>query len=255
MVTLIFLTAVKTNFESYRIVKYFIVQETAGLTIGVIILFSMPILLIGIIIIIKLAIAPFHFWVVTALQSLQGWPFRWVVTFQKLPGTLMLTQILDAKRFVLLVIGRILCSIQMMITFKPKTIILLSTTVTSRWVIITIFDSIFNLVFISAYFLGVALLLNESVREQGIDVEYLFMLVLLRFPLTIIFIFKVGILLLTVKFNLPLIFAFLISTLGATLAYIEILKSYITRREVFFKLFNNKLGGILALLIIILIVF
>jgi len=112
----------------------------------------------------------------------------------------------------------------------------------------------FNLVFLGTYFFSVALLLNESIREQTINVEYIFILVLLSFPLTIIFIFKVAILLITVTFNTPLLLIFLLSTLGATLAYMELLKSYVTTRERYFKLSSNKLymclGPLLALLII-----
>lgn len=108
------------------------IQEAARLTIGVLIMFSLPLLLIRVIIIIKVALAPFHFWVVTALQSLNGWPFSWVVTFQKLPGILMLTQMIDNKGLIILLLGRALCSLQIMLVSKPKTVILLSTTVTSR---------------------------------------------------------------------------------------------------------------------------
>jgi len=253
--TLVFLTAVKTNMESYRIVKYFIIQEAARLTIGVLILFSIPLLLIRIMIMIKVALAPFHFWVITALHSLNGWPFRWVVTFQKLPGILILTQLMDNKGLVLLILGRALCSLQIILVSKPKTVILLSTTVTSSWVVITIFDNFFNLVFLSTYFVGVALLLNERVREQSMNVEYILILVLIRFPLTLIFMFKVGILLITLKFSVPLLLLFLISTLGATLAYMEILKFYVTTREGHFKLANNKVAGLLGLLLILLIIF
>jgi len=170
-----------------------------------------------------------------------------------LPGILILTQMVDLKGFVLLALGRVLCALQMIATVKPKTIVLLSTTVTSSWVVITMFDGVFNLVFLGAYFFGVALLLNERTMEQQLGVEYLFMLVLLRFPLTLIFIFKVAILLTGLKVRVPLMFAFLISTLGATLAYMEILKSYITTREYGFKLLNNKVlvsvGIVLVLLI------
>ena len=112
-------------------IKYFIIQEAASLTIGVLILFSLPLIMISIIIMIKVALAPFHFWVVRALQSLQGWPFMWVVTFQKFPGLLILTQIIDTKGYFILILGSILCSIQIIVTQKPKTVILLSTTVTS----------------------------------------------------------------------------------------------------------------------------
>jgi NADH:ubiquinone oxidoreductase subunit 2 (subunit N) len=48
------------------------IQEAARLTIGVLILFSLPLLLVRVMIIIKVALAPFHFWVVTALHSLNG---------------------------------------------------------------------------------------------------------------------------------------------------------------------------------------
>jgi len=236
-------------------VKYFVIQEVASLTIGVMILFSLPVIIVMVIVIIKVALAPFHFWVIGALQSLNGWPFSWVITFQKLPGMLILTQIVDLKGFVLLALGRVLCALQMIATVKPKTIILLSTTVTSSWVVMTMFDGVFNLVFLRAYFLGVALLLNERISEQQLNVEYLFMLVLLRFPLTLMFIFKVAILLTGLKVSVPLIFAFLISTLGATLAYMEILKRYITTREYQFKLLNNKglvsLGAVLVLLVVL----
>ena len=118
----------------------------------------------------------------------------------------------------------------------------------------TMFDGMFNLVFLATYFFSVALLLNERISEQNINVEYIFMLVLLRFPLTIIFMFKVAILLITVNFNTPLLLIFLISTLGATLAYIELLKTHVTSRESHLKLSNNKLyiclGPLLAILII-----
>jgi hypothetical protein len=117
------------------------------------------------------------------------------------------------------------------------------------------FDNVFNLVFLGTYFFGVALLLNERNREQSMNIEVIFILVLIRFPLTLIFMFKVGILLLTVKFNIVLMLAFLMSTLGATLAYMEILKNYITTREVQMKLLNNKLLVPLRLLLVLLIVF
>lgn len=255
LTTLVFLTAVKTNIESYRIIKYFIIQEAASLTIGVIILFSIPLFLIRILIIIKVALAPFHFWVVSALQSLQGWPFAWVVTFQKIPGILILSQIINNLIYIILIIGSIICSIQMIVTVKPKTIVLLSTTVTSRWVVITIYDTISNMIFLTFYFTRIALLLNERLREQGINVEYLFILVLLSFPLTIIFIFKVAILLSVVNYNAPLLLIFLLSTLGASLAYMEILKNYVTTRETHFKLSRNKIFLILGPLLTLVIIF
>jgi len=116
------------------------------------------------------------------------------------------------------------------------------------------FDGVFNLVFLGSYFFGVALLINERSREQQLGVEYLFMLVLLSFPLTLIFIFKVAILLTGLKVRVPLIFAFLVSTLGATLAYMEILKNYITVRDYHFKLLNNKALGAVGIILVLLIV-
>jgi len=72
LTTLVFLAVIKNNLESYGMVKYFVIQEVASLTIGVMILFSLPVIIIIIMIIIKVALAPFHFWVVRALQSLNG---------------------------------------------------------------------------------------------------------------------------------------------------------------------------------------
>jgi hypothetical protein len=168
---------------------------------------------------------------------------------------LILTQMMETKALVLLIAGRVLCSLQIMLVSKPKTVILLSTTVTSSWVVITMFDNFFNLVFLSVYFVGVAMLLNERVREQSMNVEYMLILVLIRFPLTLIFMFKVGILLMTLKFRVPLLLMFLISTLGATLAYMEILKFYTTTREGHFKLLNNKIASVLGVLIVLIIIF
>jgi len=236
------------------LVKYFIIQETARLTIGALILFTLPLFIINIIIIIKIAIAPFHFWILNTLQALQGWAFRWVITFQKLPGMLILVQILDTLSYLLLIGGRILCSIQIINAVKPKSVILLSTTVTSRWVILIKADVILNLLFLIAYFFSVAMLLNERAREQNINIECVFVLVLMSFPLTLMFMIKVRLLLLLLKLNTLLILLFLLSTLGATLAYIELLKLYVTTRKGYFKLLVNKtlmlIGPLLTLLII-----
>lgn len=254
LVTLIFLTTIKGINESYRLVKYFMIQEAASLTIGVLILFSISILIINIIIIIKIAIAPFHFWIINTLHSLQGWAFSWVLTFQKLPGLIILTQMIDNITYFLLLAGSVLCSIQMILTVKPKAIILFSTTVTSRWVILTSPDVFLNLIFLIIYFCAVATLLNERNREQNIEVSYIIVLVLLRFPLTLIFILKVIIVSTLLNFRIIPTTLFLLSTLGATLAYMEILKIYTTTREVYLTLQPAK-GMIMSFLIITIFLF
>lgn len=254
LVTLMFLTIIKGINESYRLVKYFIIQEAASLTIGVLILFSISLLIINIIIIIKIAIAPFHFWILNTLQSLQGWAFRWVLTFQKLPGLAMITQMIDNITYFIILGGSVLCSVQIILTVKPKTVILFSTTVTSGWVILTSPDVFLNLVFLATYFWAVASLLNERPNEQNIEVSYIIVLVLLRFPLTLIFILKVRILSTLLTFSIIPTTLFLISTLGATLAYIEMLKIYTTTREVYFRL-NPSKGIILSILLVTLFLF
>jgi len=254
LVTLIFLTMIKGINESYRLVKYFIIQEAASLTMGVLILFSISLLIINIIIMIKIAIAPFHFWILNTLQSLQGWSFRWVLTFQKLPGLAMITQIIDNMTYFIILAGSVLCSVQIILTVKPKTIILFSTTVTSGWVILTSPDVFLNLVFLVIYFWAVARLLNERPSEQNMEVRYIIVLVLLRFPLTLVFILKVRILSTLLNFSIIPTTLFLISTLGATLAYIEMLKIYTTTREAYIILQPNK-SVILSLLLVTLFLF
>jgi len=249
-----FLTIIKGINESYRLVKYFIIQEAASLTMGVLILFSISLLIINIMIIIKIAIAPFHFWILNTLQSLQGWSFSWVLTFQKLPGLAIITQIIDNITYFIVLAGSVLCSVQIILTAKPKSIILFSTTVTSSWVILTSPDVFLNLVFLIIYFWAIARLLNESPNEQNTEVGYVILLVLLRFPLTLIFILKVSILSALLNFSIIPTMLFLISTLGATLAYIEMLKIYTTTREVYFRLQPNK-GLILSILLVTLFLF
>lgn len=254
LVTLVFLTIIKGTNESYSIVKYFIVQEAARLTMGVLILFGISLLIINIMIIIKIAIAPFHFWILNTLHSLQGWSFRWVLTFQKLPGLAILTQIIDNITYFLVLAGRVLCSIQIILTVKPKAIILFSTTVTSGWVILTSSDIFLNLIFLITYFCAVASLLNEATREQNIEVGYIIVLVLISFPLTLIFILKVAILSNLLTFRIIPTTLFLISTLGATLAYMEILKIYTTSREIYFSLQPVK-GLLLSVLFVVIFLF
>lgn len=254
LLTLMFLTRIKGSGESYRVVKYFIVQEIARLTMGVMILLSMSVLIINVIIIIKIAIAPFHFWIVNTLHSLQSWAFAWVLTFQKLPGAIILTQIIDNITYLLLLFGRVLCSLQMIITSKPKSVILFSTTVTTSWVMLTSFDCFINLLFLLIYFFSVSLLINERSREQNVEVRYLIVLILIRFPLTLMFILKVLIVSSLLSIRILPTTLFLISTLGATLAYMEILKIYTTTRELHFIL-NPSKGIILSLLFVLIFLF
>lgn len=204
--------------------------------------------------IVKIAIAPFHFWIVNTLHSLQGWAFSWVLTFQKLPGAIILTQMIDNITYYLLLLGSVLCSLQMIIVSKPKSVILFSTTVTTRWVLLTSFDVFMNLIFLFIYFSAISLLINERQREQNLEVSYMIVLVLISFPLTLIFILKVLIISSLLSIRVLPVVLFLISTLGATLAYMEMLKIYTTTREVYY-IMNPTKGIILSLLFVLVFLF
>lgn len=72
--SVIFLAYIKHT-EDRRLLKYFIIQEFAGMLLGVFLLAGYHGIVINILLIIKLAIAPFHFWLITAIEHIRDIAF------------------------------------------------------------------------------------------------------------------------------------------------------------------------------------
>ena len=120
--TFIFLNKIQGDFGNS--LNYFLLQEFLGFLF--LIFFSMFIQYI--ILIIKVGISPFHFWVVSVFLNLDNYMLIWFLTFQKLPFVPVLLLLFKFIIFFLILLGIIFCYFQLINIKNYKTMLVLSST-------------------------------------------------------------------------------------------------------------------------------
>lgn len=105
-----------------------------------------------IILIFKIGMAPFHFWIFRVTNRVFGFNLIWFLTFQKLPFLLIFLQIMVGSLVFLLMVGLFFCLFQMLLVKTYKNLLILSSTESFNWITLGFLISFLNVLFIFVYY-------------------------------------------------------------------------------------------------------
>lgn len=189
LMTLLFVILNKSIISYSGLFNYFVLQESLGL---VFLLFSFGWMQLFIILF-KVGVAPLHFWIFNVMNSVFGFNLMWFLTFQKLPFLLVLLQFILRNIIFVLVLGLLMCIIQMLLTKSYKNLLILSSTESFNWVLMGFIISFFNVFLIFLYYFFIMLYLipkYELIRFKGF-LGWETMLVFINLPFRVRFFVKI----------------------------------------------------------------
>ena len=170
------------------IINYFIIQERLGLFFLV---FSVNIIQL-LIIIIKIGVSPFHFWLFNVVGGLSFYNFLWFLTFQKLPFLVVFLEIISNKIIWLILLGLLLCIIQLFLLKSFNFTILISSTESFSWIIMSIVFSLFNSLFLFFYYCFLIFFLIPFFnRLNFFSLTFELVVIFINIPLRITFFIKI----------------------------------------------------------------
>lgn len=244
--TFIFLNKIQGDFGNS--LNYFLLQEFLGFLF--LIFFSMFIQYI--ILIIKVGISPFHFWVVSVFLNLDNYMLIWFLTFQKLPFVPVLLLLFKFIIFFLILLGILFCYFQLINIKNYKTILVLSSTESFNWLIIGLIIGIWGFFLFTFYYLfSIIFLLNYQIIFNWINYFLEFFLVFLNIPLSFSFFLKIFILNLRIRFlGLSIIFLIIIIFLSS----LSFINWFVVYRVFVGKKFQDQINYALIFLYFLFIV-
>lgn len=198
MITVVFIFLNK-NVKSYSsLINYFVIQESLGL---IFLLINFGIFQFFIIII-KIGVAPLHFWIFSITNNIFSYNLIWFLTFQKLPFLLILVQIFWLGGLILLFFGLIVCYLQIFSLKNYKNLLVLSSTESFNWIIIGVFISLINSVYLFIYYIILIVILINKFRKSSSNwLNWETILVFLNIPFRVTFFVKIFSLREIFKFN------------------------------------------------------
>nr|YP_009243335.1 NADH dehydrogenase subunit 2 [Heterakis beramporia]AMR36302.1 NADH dehydrogenase subunit 2 [Heterakis beramporia] len=215
LMTMIFLLVKKLVGGSSGIINYFVIQESLGLFFLV---FSGSFLQF-LLVMMKIGVAPLHFWIFSVTNGLSNWCLMWFLTFQKLPFFSVLI-LLGGLEFVFLILfGIVLCYSQIFMTKSYKNLFVLSSTESFNWILLLSFVSLLSVVYLFLYYFVVMVLLIVCFYQKEIfDVSWETILIFMNIPFGVSFfikIFSLGSVLVSFNFFLLfLLFVMFLATLS-----------------------------------------
>lgn len=188
LITICFILLNKSNKSYTSIFNYFIIQETLGLLF---LLFSSG-LLQFFIILIKIGVAPLHFWIFNVTNNVFNYGLIWFLTFQKLPFLVILLQLFWLSSTYLLILGLLVCNLQMFSTKGYKNLLILSSTESFNWVVLGLFFSFFNSLYLFFYyFILIIVLIPKFSKKINNFINWETTLVFLNIPFSVTFFVKI----------------------------------------------------------------
>nr|YP_009390997.1 NADH dehydrogenase subunit 2 [Caenorhabditis plicata]ARV88250.1 NADH dehydrogenase subunit 2 [Caenorhabditis plicata] len=188
LMTICFILLNKSNKSYTSIFNYFIIQETLGLLF---LLFSSG-LLQFFIILMKIGVAPLHFWIFNVTNNVFNYGLMWFLTFQKLPFLVILLQLFWLSSTYLLILGLLVCNLQMFSTKGYKNLLILSSTESFNWVVLGLFFSFFNSLYLFFYyFILMIVLIPKFSKKMNNFINWETTLVFLNMPFSVTFFVKI----------------------------------------------------------------
>ena len=189
LITLVFVVLNK-RVNSYRaLFNYFVIQESLGLLF---LMFSYGYLQL-LIVMFKIGIAPFHFWIFRVTNRVFGFNLMWFLTFQKLPFLLIFLQIITRGVIYLLIFGLLLCLFQILLIKTYKNLLILSSTESFNWITLGFLISFLNVFFIFIYYFLLILIVIPKFEFFNVNnfVGWETMLIFINLPFSVNFFVKI----------------------------------------------------------------
>lgn len=188
IITIIFTLLNKRNKSYRRIFNYFIIQESLGLLFLV---FSRGILQFFIILI-KIGVAPLHFWIFNITNNIVNFGLMWFLTFQKLPFLVILLQIFWLNSLYLLLFGLLICYLQIFVIKNYKNLMIISSTESFNWIVLGLFFSFLNSLYLFFYyFILIVILINKFGKFNNNFINWETSLIFLNIPFSVSFFVKI----------------------------------------------------------------
>lgn len=188
IITILFTILNKRNKNYRRIFNYFIIQESLGL---IFLIFTNGIFQFFIILI-KIGVAPLHFWVFNVTNNILSYALIWFLTFQKLPFLVILLQIFWLNSFYLIFFGLLICFLQIFILKNYKNLIIISSTESFNWIILGLIFSFLNSLYLFFYyFVLIVILINKFNKLNITFINWETILVFLNLPFSVSFFVKI----------------------------------------------------------------
>nr|YP_009092004.1 NADH dehydrogenase subunit 2 [Uncinaria sanguinis]AHI51924.1 NADH dehydrogenase subunit 2 [Uncinaria sanguinis] len=189
LMTLIFIMLNKKCGSYSSMFNYFIMQESLGLLF---LMFSFQYFQL-LILMLKIGMAPFHFWVFSVTNNIYGLNLMWFLTFQKLPFLLIYLQLMVSNVLYLLLLGLIFCMLQMLLVKTYKNLLILSSTESFNWITLGFLMSFFNvfIIFFYYFFLMIMVIPNFSFLSLKNFIGWETMLIFMNFPFSVNFFVKI----------------------------------------------------------------
>nr|YP_009383846.1 NADH dehydrogenase subunit 2 [Poteriostomum imparidentatum]ARS44148.1 NADH dehydrogenase subunit 2 [Poteriostomum imparidentatum] len=189
LMTLVFVMLNKKTNSFSSLFNYFVMQETLGLLF---LMFSFGYFQL-LIVMFKIGMAPFHFWIFSVTNGVFGFNLMWFLTFQKLPFLLVFLQLMVAKLIFLLMLGLFFCLFQMLLMKTYKNLLILSSTESFNWITLGFIMSFFNVLFIFIYYFVLMLMIIPKFEFSNVSnvVGWETMLVFMNLPFSVSFFVKI----------------------------------------------------------------
>lgn len=186
--TILFVLLNKRNKSYRRIFNYFIIQESLGLLF---LIFSSGIFQFFVVLM-KIGVAPLHFWVFNVANNIFNYSLIWFLTFQKLPFLVILLQMFFVGAFYILILGLLFCYLQMFVMKSYKNLMIISSTESFNWIILGIFVSFLNSFYLFLYYFILIVILIRNFNKLSYNfVNWETTLVFLNIPFRVSFFVKV----------------------------------------------------------------
>lgn len=236
LMTIVFILLNKRNKSYRRIFNYFVIQERLGL---IFLVFSRGVIQFFVILI-KIGVAPLHFWIFNVTNNIVNYGLIWFLTFQKLPFLVILLQLFWFSSFYLLLLGLLICYLQIFVMKNYKNLLIISSTESFNWIILGVFFSFLNSLYLFIYyFILIVILINKFSKHSYNFVRWETVLVFLNIPFSVSFFVKIFSLREILKFDrfgtLFLLFIIFLSVLSFSFWLINISMKNNTNGQV-----NNK---------------
>ena len=236
LITLVFIFLNK-GLKSYSsLINYFIIQESLGLVFLLLNFYFVQFFIV----IIKIGVAPLHFWIFRVTNNIYNINLIWFLTFQKLPFLLVLVQIFWLDSIILIFLGLLICYFQIFIIKNYKNLLILSSTESFNWIIIGVFLSFLNTLYLFLYYFILIIILINKFRKSNVNwLNWGTILVFLNLPFSVTFFVKIFSLREIFKFN-NLLFVFLLFLIFLSVLTFRYWLINIRIKTNNFNLSNNK---------------
>nr|YP_010708754.1 NADH dehydrogenase subunit 2 [Cruznema tripartitum]WCR50921.1 NADH dehydrogenase subunit 2 [Cruznema tripartitum] len=187
MMTLLFIMLNKEMGGYVSNFNYFVIQEVLGL---IFLIFSSS-FLVFFIILMKIGVAPLHFWIFSITNNMSNLSLIWFLVFQKVPAFFILMQ--NFYNYIyFLMFGLLFCYMQLYLMKGQKNMMIISSTESFNWMIIGFMFTFFSPIFLFIYYCLLMLFLLPKVTEnQYLDLNMKTILVFLNTPFSVVFFVKV----------------------------------------------------------------